>query len=369
MSLQAYIVTPQPSQREAERLALVSDFRSNESATASLTEGFAELAATIAQTPIAWISFVAAEHEFAISAFGARMQVVAADEGIGRSLVAGGMPVAYQHPSQSLPVDAGATIAYVAGFPLLTIDGSVVGGLCVADVTTRTLSLGQQAALTALSRKIVQALELNRQLAETRAKLHSTTEDLEAYAQKVGKLQDVTIAKEVQTAALVERNAELQSMADTDGLTGLHNYRSLSQHLQEAFNADEPVGIMLLDIDWFKNFNDAYGHVAGDETLRAVGNLIGSHATEGIMAARYGGEEFALVVPTSDTKYILQVGESLRQRIERHPWPSRPITVCVGAAVRTAGVDTIEDLIRRADEALYTAKRTGKNRVLAWSPR
>jgi len=199
--------------------------------------------------------------------------------------------------------------------------------------------------------------------------LHEARTELERQAQAVGKLQDVTIAKDVRAAELVEQNIALQSMADTDGLTGLRNHRSLIEHLAATFASNAPVCLLLIDIDWFKNFNDAYGHVAGDEALRSVGSLIALEAVGGIIAARYGGEEFALVLPTSEPKLALQVGEHLRQRIERHSWPTRAITVCVGAAVRTEEIQTIEDLIRRADDALYAAKRTGKNRVLAWARR
>jgi diguanylate cyclase (GGDEF)-like protein len=179
----------------------------------------------------------------------------------------------------------------------------------------------------------------------------------------------VTIEKDVRAAELVEQNAELQTMAETDGLTGLRNYRALNQHMRKAFASDEPIAFLLIDIDWFKNFNDAYGHVAGDEALRTVADLIAAEATGGIIAARYGGEEFALVVPSVDKKTVLQIGEQLRQHVERHSWPNRPITVCVGAAIRTADIQTVEDLFNRADAALYAAKGAGKNRVLAWAQR
>jgi diguanylate cyclase (GGDEF)-like protein len=347
----------------------LAELGATDSATAGLLEGFTELASEVAQCPIAWVSFMAAEHEVGAIVWGGRARVIPREESQGQELIETGIPIAVQTPTRALPVESDRRIAYYAGFPLITSTGFVIGGIAVADSVTRTLSIAQQAALSALARRVVQTLETNRALREAKAELAERKAELETYAQAVGKLQDVTIAKDVRAAELVERNAELQSMAETDGLTGLRNYRSLNQHIRAAFAADAPVALLLIDIDWFKNFNDAYGHVAGDDTLKTVGSLIAMEATGGIIAARYGGEEFALVVPSADPKVVLEVGEHLRQRIERHPWQSRPITICVGCAVRTSDIQVVEDLIRRADDALYAAKRTGKNRVLLWSPR
>lgn len=369
MKLQAYEWSEMQPQREAERLALLAELGATDSATAALLDGYPEAAAGIAQCPIAWISFLTAEHDVPIAVHGTRARVILADESQAQPLVVGAAPVATQNPALAVPIEADFYLAYFAGFPLVSSSRHVLGGLCVADSQQRTLTLGQQAALTALARTIVQTLELNAALVRARAEVETRNSEREQLAQAMDKLQDVTIASDVRAAELVERNIELQSMAETDGLTGLRNYRSLIQHMKAAFAADEPLAVMLIDIDWFKNFNDAYGHVAGDDTLRTVGHLIAMEAGDANVAARYGGEEFALIVPTSDTKEILRIGERVRQRIERYPWPSRPITVCGGAAVRTANVGTIEDLLRRADDALYAAKRTGKNRVLAWSPR
>jgi diguanylate cyclase (GGDEF)-like protein len=200
-----------------------------------------------------------------------------------------------------------------------------------------------------------------------RGRLLEARAQLEVSAQAVDKLQDMTIAKEVREAELSERNAELQTMAETDGLTGLRNHRSLFDAMVRKFESTQSFAFLLIDIDWFKNFNDAYGHVAGDETLRTVGQILAQDASDKVLVARYGGEEFAVILPSQDAKTALAFGEEVRKRIERHSWPHRPITVCVGVAIRTTDIHSVEDLVRRADSALYAAKRTGKNRVLAWS--
>ncbi|MHB8635366.1 MAG: GGDEF domain-containing protein [Fimbriimonadaceae bacterium] len=362
-------MSPPISDREAERLALLAELRTSDSATADLLDGFAELASIVAQCPIAWLSFVAPEHELVATIYGARARVIDREGSLGQAIVDRGVPIAVQNPTQPMPLLSEAKLAYFAGFPLVARNGHVLGAICVVDTVARTLSLAHQAGLAGVARLAVQTLVLNSGLLTARAELATQDSEREQLAQAVGKLHDVTIAKDVRAAELVEQNAELQNMAETDALTGLRNYRSLTDHIRKAFATDTPIAVILIDVDWFKNFNDAFGHVAGDETLGAVGALIATEATHGIIAARYGGEEFALVVPSADTKAVLQLGEQLRRRIERHPWPRRPITVSAGVATRTADVDTVEDLIRRADDALYAAKRTGKNRVLAWVAR
>ncbi|HLK13561.1 MAG TPA: diguanylate cyclase [Fimbriimonadaceae bacterium] len=367
--IQARELSSSTNEKEAERLAALTELRVSDSGTSGLLEGFPELAAAAAQCPIAWLSFATSDHEFVSSAVGTAGAVIALDGSQIEDLLTSAAPIAVQNPTKALPVEGGSEFAYYAGFPLITSSGQVIGSIAVADVVNRTLSLSQQAALTSLARRIIQALELNRSVYEARAELEARRTEQEQLEQAVDKLHDVTIAKDVREAELVERNIELQSMAETDGLTGLRNYRSLNQHLRGLFASGAPVGILLVDVDWFKNFNDAFGHVAGDETLRVVGGLMAQEARGGALAFRYGGEEFAIVVPSGDAKVVLQAGEQLRQRVERHPWPSRPITVCVGAAVRTPDIATVEELTKRADDALYAAKRTGKNRVLLWANR
>ena len=275
-------------------------------------------------------------------------------------VIGAGEPVAVNFPKENLPIEERASVAYCAGFPLITTERHVIGGIFVAHNRPQTLSLAQQKSLKTLARSILRTLALRGRLLEARA-------ELEASAQAVDKLQDMTIAKEVREAELSERNAELQTMAETDGLTGLRNHRSLFDEMVLKFESNEPFAFLLIDIDWFKNFNDAYGHVAGDQSLRTVGQILGTGANKETLVARYGGEEFGILLPVADAKAALAYGEEVRRRIERHSWPHRPITVCVGVAIRTSEIGSVEDLVRRADAALYAAKRTGKNRVLAWS--
>ncbi|HVU18795.1 MAG TPA: PleD family two-component system response regulator [Candidatus Didemnitutus sp.] len=164
-------------------------------------------------------------------------------------------------------------------------------------------------------------------------------------------------------------------MAVTDGLTGLHNRRYLERHLvtlvQQAIARQKPLSVLVLDIDHFKTINDSYGHAVGDDVLREFSRRV-RKAVRGIdLACRMGGEEFVIAMPDTDAALALLVGERLRQKIavERFRIPeseeSIEVTVSIGISSLASTEDTPETLLKRADEALYEAKRAGRNRVSA----
>jgi two-component system cell cycle response regulator len=164
-------------------------------------------------------------------------------------------------------------------------------------------------------------------------------------------------------------------MAVTDGLTGLHNRRYLERHLstlvQQAIAREKPLSVLVLDIDHFKAINDGYGHAVGDDVLREFARRV-RKAVRGIdLACRMGGEEFVIAMPDTDAALALLVGERLRQKIavERFRIPegdeSIEVTVSIGISSLNSAEDTPESLLKRADEALYEAKRAGRNRVAA----
>ena len=164
-------------------------------------------------------------------------------------------------------------------------------------------------------------------------------------------------------------------MAVTDGLTGLHNRRYLERHLttlvQQASAREKPLSVLILDIDHFKNINDTYGHAAGDEVLREFSRRV-RKAVRGIdLACRLGGEEFVVAMPDTDAALAMLVGERLRQKIAGEPFAtgdagvSVGVTVSIGICSLTSPDDTADALVKRADAALYLAKREGRNRVVA----
>jgi two-component system cell cycle response regulator len=164
-------------------------------------------------------------------------------------------------------------------------------------------------------------------------------------------------------------------MAVTDGLTGLHNRRYLERHLatlvNQAIAREKPLSVLVLDIDYFKAINDGYGHAVGDDVLREFSRRV-RKAVRGIdLACRMGGEEFVIAMPDTDAALALLVGERLRQKIAVEPFripesgENIEVTVSIGIASLGSTEDTPETLLKRADEALYDAKRAGRNRVSA----
>ncbi|MFN6972612.1 MAG: diguanylate cyclase [Rheinheimera sp.] len=177
------------------------------------------------------------------------------------------------------------------------------------------------------------------------------------------------------TRQLSEANRQLEQLSVTDGLTQLANRRRFDEYLeaewQRASRLQQPLGLMMLDVDWFKKYNDCYGHLQGDEALRQVGQLLrlGARRTTDL-AARYGGEEFALVVPLADARYLKQQADMLRLafaslNIAHQTSPLGRLTVSIGVAVLVPQVhESSAILIEKADQALYQAKNNGRNQVV-----
>jgi two-component system cell cycle response regulator len=163
-------------------------------------------------------------------------------------------------------------------------------------------------------------------------------------------------------------------MAVTDVLTGLHNRRYMEMHLaalvDQSTARGKPLSVLILDIDHFKSINDSYGHDAGDDVLREFGARIRKSVRGIDLACRIGGEEFVIVMPETDLAVAGMVAERLRRRIAAEPFPingGEPIavTISIGIAALTAPADSAAAILRRADQALYRAKRDGRNRVVA----
>ncbi len=158
-----------------------------------------------------------------------------------------------------------------------------------------------------------------------------------------------------------------------DGLTGLYNHsyleRFLELELKKSARHRYPVALLMIDLDDFKACNDSFGHLAGDQVLKEVGQVLQGVMRDTDLAGRYGGEEFAVVLPYCDKPNAERVAERVRQEIAAHPFSEKidefqgALTVSIGVAAYPEDAATPEDLMRRADRMLYAAKGDGKNRV------
>ncbi len=170
-------------------------------------------------------------------------------------------------------------------------------------------------------------------------------------------------------ASLEEQVAEARDLASIDPLTGIANRRSFYEACLQAMKSDGPVSLMLLDLDKFKNINDHYGHLVGDEVLKAIVDRAMGGIRNGDLLARLAGDEFVLLLPGATLDVALDVAHRLRKRVTTQPVNTSggliPVTLSVGVAERSDDILQVEALIQAADQAMYRAKGSGRNRVMS----
>ena len=177
-------------------------------------------------------------------------------------------------------------------------------------------------------------------------------------------------------ASVAIHNARLFHMATTDGLTGLTNHKHFQQRLLEEFcrasRYQKPLGLLMIDIDHFKNVNDAHGHQTGDQVLLLLSRILRANLRIHDVSARYGGEEFAILLPETTLEGAQALGEKLRIVVEQTSFPVAAIsvkcTISIGVAATDQQISKPSDLVRVADQALYRAKEGGRNLVLVGTP-
>lgn len=236
---------------------------------------------------------------------------------------------------------AGPQFRMYNGVNLVNADGYRVGVLCVMDTQARQLTPNQHRLLRRLARQVIALMELR-------------------------------VTQRELKVALVE----VSRLANEDELTGLHNRRAwlaeARNQLQLAKRLQSPLSVLMLDVDHFKKVNDSYGHPAGDAVLRALGRLLAGSLRGTDVAGRLGGEEFAVLLPGSDAAGAARVAEGLRQLVEQEPIPDGglvlQVTVSIGSAsfgqvAPDGAAEALNALMRAADQALYTAKQSGRNCV------
>jgi diguanylate cyclase (GGDEF)-like protein len=237
-----------------------------------------------------------------------------------------------------------------------------------ATATSFDRNLAPQSSLEQLrSDATARLLELNQSLEETVGLLRRVVEQKESLSQQL----------ESANKQLLTLNQMLTHEAATDPLSGLANRRSLERELERELSRvrrnGTQLGLLMLDIDHFKRFNDTYGHLAGDEVIKNVGGKLAAALRRGDFVARFGGEEFCVLLPDTDSPGAVLVARRIRIAVERmelqYNGQSLKVTTSIGVTTIEPGAAIERDeLIACADAALYKAKAEGRNRVVCFSP-
>ncbi len=211
--------------------------------------------------------------------------------------------------------------------------------------------------------------------------LESITEAMKSLAREAQKMQssNAELQKRLEISSneivsLQQNLDEVRKEALTDGLTGIANRKmfdiSIERAIEDAKRTGEPLTLALTDIDFFKKFNDTYGHQTGDQVLKLVAKILANSVREGETAARYGGEEFALIMPNVSSEEAARICERVRSTVSSKQIRNRTtgesmgnITLSLGVALYRPG-DMVSDMVQRADAGLYFAKGNGRNQVV-----
>ncbi len=231
-------------------------------------------------------------------------------------------------------------LLFYAGFPLLSAEGWPVGSLCIYDHVPRRFSETDLQSLADFAAIVEEEMAMT--------KIDRTNRDL------------------------VEQIEWLRMRAFIDALTGVWNrgalFDLLNREMERMKRSKAELSIAMLDIDFFKKVNDEYGHPVGDDVLKELAERVKTAVRAYDAVGRYGGEEFLIVFPETDSEQGAAQGERIREAISNKPFnlagQEKTITVSLGVATRKPK-ESVEELVGRADQALYKAKRSGRNRVVS----
>ncbi|WP_295993849.1 sensor domain-containing diguanylate cyclase [Rugamonas sp.] len=302
-----------------------------------------ELAAKVCGVPYSFISLVDAERVWVKSYTGLALESLPRDQCYCSLAVLGeaatdiaDLTLDPRTAAMPLTVDAPFMRMY-SSVALTSSDGYPIGTLCVMDTKPGTLDDEQRRMLSRLSRQVMALIELR-----------------------------------ANEKALQSSMRELELLATTDDLTGLHNRRSLLQRLKfetaRAKRFRSPLSAVMIDLDHFKRINDGHGHIVGDQVLASVGRLLRDSVRVIDVAGRYGGEELCVILPNTPIEGALKFAETLRAKLEAltHHDGARVLTVTASMGAAAFDHMDIADgdaLLREADAAMYRAKHAGRNCV------
>ena len=221
--------------------------------------------------------------------------------------------------------------------------------------------------LTSLSAPIALGIE--------KAALYSRGRQAEIKLEKARDELEIEVKR--RTSELVNAKKKLEELATTDGLSGLYNYRYFIQYLESEYKRavryQHRLSLLMIDIDYFKDFNDTFGHLCGDFVIKSVAQLLKANVRSTDVLARYGGDEAAVILIETDQAEALDVAKKIKREIDGYPfkWQGEPLDVRVSIGLATSpapGIQDFYDLLNAADRALYQAKRSGRNSVIAYRP-
>ena len=248
---------------------------------------------------------------------------------------------------------------------LFTLVGMLAGAYVIWDLGRIVARMGSiMASETAMS-------GLERRRDEVGTLVSSLNKMLSTIEQQAAEINTFATRLDAAYKELESTNARLKETSFKDEVTGLYNRRFFSLRLEEELSRyrrfNHPVSVVLLDLDGFKAVNDEFGHTVGDETLREVAQILMKHSRGINVVSRYGGDEFAVLLVETSKAGARLYADRIREVVAKHPFPhGKVVTASFGvASLPDDETGTAEDLFRASDEALYAAKRAGKNQVAA----
>ncbi len=351
---------------EKKRIASLHKLQLLDTPAEPAYDDIVQLAALICKVPIALITLLDENRQWFKARIGLSVQETprsvafcahAVDRNDGLFLV----PDAHQDDRfrENPLVTDDPNIRFYAGVPVGGPDGQPMGTICVLDREPRVITTEQQLALRVLGREVEAQFKIRDQFLQLQ--------------QMQAKRLRADIRLRENQRKLKTANNRLRELVRTDALTGIQNRRAFDESFRQAWNLSariqQPLSVLMIDIDHFKSINDQYGHQVGDEVLKSIAGTLRENIRSTDMLFRYGGEEFIVLLPATEAEAALHVAEKLRTAIAAQPHHNIPATISIGLAAETAGTasHTETPLVRTADAALYFAKNAGRNRVEIYS--
>jgi diguanylate cyclase (GGDEF)-like protein/PAS domain S-box-containing protein len=219
-------------------------------------------------------------------------------------------------------------------------------------------------------RDLRERIGIEEEFEKTKKEFMEKIRERDLYARELQVIRDLYKEKLKEIEMMKE---EAIRLSYTDDLTGIYNHRffieQLTLEVERQKRYPTPLSLLMIDIDYFKHYNDNNGHLAGDQVLKAIAILIQHGVRQSDIVARYGGEEFSAILINTGREEALEIAERVRRNVadtrfpNENAQPNKDLTVSVGVATFSSSISTLTDLIREADHALYLAKKCGRNRI------